>query len=58
MQDIKFRGGLKTRKKHKKYSLSEQKKFGRNYATLIFALPKRNKGSKKRGKIGKLVLRH
>jgi hypothetical protein len=53
MQDIKFPGGLKTQKKDKKYSLSEQKKFGRNYATLIFALPKRNKGAERQKEIEK-----
>src|SRR5688572_3832094 len=40
-------------KKVGKSSLSEQKKFGRNYATLIFALPKRNKGAERQKEIEK-----
>ncbi len=39
------------------FSINE-KKFGGNMASLIFALPKRNKGSDKKEKFGKTALKY
>jgi hypothetical protein len=41
----------------KKIFIINAKKFGRNSTTLIFALPKRNKGSKESEELGNKKLR-
>lgn len=48
LQFINFWGGREFWKKREKIFIIRLKKFGGNVATLIFALPKRNKGSEKR----------
>jgi hypothetical protein len=47
-----FNGGPIFSKKGEKILIFKAKKFGGNVTTLIFALPKRNKGSEEEGSLG------
>jgi hypothetical protein len=52
-----FGGGGEVSKRRRKIFIINEKKFGGNITSLIFALPKRNKGSEKRRKFGKIALK-
>jgi hypothetical protein len=52
LQFINFLGRPGILKKREKIFILSAEKFGGNVTTLIFALPKRNKGSEKRISLG------